>query len=61
MHANLLPKEAICEATYLLNDVIDGCHRGVVSDSVTNADGHTMLQQPVVDCHSAQVQEQEKY
>mmetsp|Transcript_14393 Transcript_14393/g.39002 ORF Transcript_14393/g.39002 Transcript_14393/m.39002 type:complete len:220 (-) Transcript_14393:1793-2452(-) len=32
----------------LLNNFIDGCHRAVVSNRVSDANAHAMLQQPVV-------------
>ena len=33
---------------YLVDGVIDSAHSGSISNSVSNADGHAMLQQPVV-------------
>ena len=33
---------------YLVDGVIDGTHSGCVGNSVSNTNGHAMLQQPVV-------------
>jgi hypothetical protein len=40
--------------THLFNDIIDGCHRSIISNSVSNANGHAVLEEPMVDGHSVQ-------